>query len=40
MEYVVSICDDSPADRGYLSALVIKWAKETGREVRLSAWMG
>lgn len=38
MEYVVSICDDSPADRGYLSALVIKWAKETGREVRLSEY--
>lgn len=39
MEYVVSICDDSPADRGYLSALVIKWAKETGREVRLSEYL-
>lgn len=38
MEYVVSICDDSSADRGYLSALVIKWAKETGREIRLSEY--
>lgn len=38
MEYAVSICDDSPADRGYLSALVTKWAQKTGREVRLSGY--
>lgn len=38
MEYAVSICDDSPADRGYLSALVTKWARKTGREVRLSEY--
>ncbi len=38
MAYAISICDDSPADRGYLSALVTKWAEETGREIRLSEY--
>lgn len=38
MEYAVSICDDSQADRAYLSALVKNWAEKTGREVRLSEY--
>lgn len=35
MEYAVSICDDSGADRGFLSASVQKWAEETHRAVRI-----
>lgn len=38
MEYAVSICDDSQADRAYLSALVKNWAEKTGRGVRLSEY--
>lgn len=38
MEYAISICDDSNADRTYLSALVKKWAEKTGREVRTSEY--
>lgn len=31
MEYAVSLCDDSQADRTYLSAQVKNWAEKTGR---------
>ncbi len=34
----IALCDDSPADRAYLSALVERWAAGAGHTVQLSAF--
>ena len=38
MAYSIAVCDDSDADREYLSSLVKKWAERTGREVKLCSF--
>lgn len=38
MKYKIAICDDSDADRQYLSGLVERWAANTGRAVSISAF--
>jgi len=39
MEYKIAICDDSAGDRGYLSALVKKWAVRSGHTVHSSEFI-
>jgi len=39
MDFKIGICDDSAADRDYLSALVKKWAAQAGHTVRLSEFV-
>ena len=34
MNYNIAICDDSEADRMYISALVSKWAVDTGHIIQ------
>ena len=34
----IALCDDSEADRAYLSALVERWAAGAGHTVQLSAF--
>lgn len=38
MNYKMAICDDSDADRQYISALVSRWAGNTGHTVQISAF--
>ena len=38
MNYKIAICDDSGADRQYISALVTGWAESTGHTVQISAF--
>ena len=34
MNYNIAICDDSEADRMYISALLSKWAVDTGHIIQ------
>lgn len=36
MNYKIAICDDSDADRQYISAIVSRWAKRAGHTVQLA----
>lgn len=38
MNYKIAICDDSDADRQYISALVNGWAESAGHTVQISAF--
>lgn len=36
MEYNIAVCDDDPADRGYIASLARSWASERGMGVRVT----
>ena len=38
MRYGIAICDDSEADREYLSGLVNRWAREAGHTAEIAAF--
>ncbi len=38
MRYGIAICDDSEADREYLSGLVSRWAREAGHTAEIAAF--
>ena len=38
MNYNIAICDDSGADRQYISDIVSRWAEDRGRAVQLSSF--
>ena len=39
MDYKIAICDDSEADRLYLTDLVNRWAMDAGHTVQVSAFV-
>ena len=39
MKYKIAVCDDSDADRQYISGLVNRWAVNTGHTVKTSAFV-
>ena len=39
MNYKIAICDDSDADRQYLSGLVGRWAENTGHTVQTALFL-